>query len=58
MWLLLLSVIQIIVLILSQDTTFSHNIHKVLLPGTITWYQERLINKISLGSLVLVVLLR
>jgi len=53
-----LSVIQIIVLILSQDTTFSHNIHKVVLPGAITWYTERVLNKISLGSLVYVVLLR
>lgn len=49
---------QIIVLILSQDTSFSHNIHKVHLQGVAPWYKERLLNKISLGSLVYVVLLR
>jgi hypothetical protein len=50
--------LQIIVLILSQDTSFSHNIHKVMLPGSVPWYKERMLNKISLGSLVFVVLLR
>lgn len=45
-------------LILSQDTSFSHNIHKVHLHGAVSWYKERLLNKISLGSLVYVVLLR
>jgi hypothetical protein len=50
--------LQIIVLILSQDTSFSHNIHKVYLPGAVSWYKERVLNKISLGSLVYVVLLR
>lgn len=50
--------VQIILLILSQDTSFSHNIHKVLLPGTVSWYRERMLHKISLGSLVFVVLLR
>lgn len=49
---------QIIVLILSQDTSFSHNIHKVHLTGAAPWYKERLLTKISLGSLVYVVLLR
>eukprot|EP00879_Flechtneria_rotunda_P020891 GHRR01021996.1.p1 GENE.GHRR01021996.1~~GHRR01021996.1.p1 ORF type:complete len:588 (+),score=216.63 GHRR01021996.1:369-2132(+) len=53
-----LYMLQIIILILSQDTSFSHNIHKVLLPGSVTWYQERMLQKISLGSLVFVVLLR
>jgi hypothetical protein len=46
------------VLILSQDTSFSHNIHKVHLPGAVAWYKECLLNKVSLGSLVYVVLLR
>lgn len=50
--------LQIIVLILSQDTSFSHNIHKVQLSGTVSWYRERVLTKISLGSLVYVVLLR
>lgn len=45
-------------LILSQDTSFSHNIHKVMLPGVVPWYRERVLSKISLGSLVAVVLLR
>lgn len=49
---------QIIVLILSQDTSFSHNIHKVMLPGSVSWYKERMLNRVSLGSLVFVVLLR
>ena len=50
--------VQIIVLILSQDTSFSHNIHKVHLPGAVPWSKERLLTRISLGSLVYVVLLR
>lgn len=50
--------VQIIVLILSQDTSFSHNIHKVMLPGNISWYRERMLQKLSLGSLVFIVLLR
>eukprot|EP00882_Tetradesmus_deserticola_P021481 GHRQ01023254.1.p1 GENE.GHRQ01023254.1~~GHRQ01023254.1.p1 ORF type:complete len:322 (+),score=177.91 GHRQ01023254.1:768-1733(+) len=49
---------QIMLLILSQDTSFSHNIHKVMLPGSVPWYRERVLSKISLGSLVFVVLLR
>uniref|UniRef100_A0A383WDY4 Dymeclin n=1 Tax=Tetradesmus obliquus TaxID=3088 RepID=A0A383WDY4_TETOB len=53
-----LYMLQIIVLILSQDTSFSHNIHKVMLPGVVPWYRERVLSKISLGSLVAVVLLR
>ncbi|KAF6251495.1 Dyggve-Melchior-Clausen syndrome protein-domain-containing protein [Scenedesmus sp. NREL 46B-D3] len=53
-----LYMLQIIVLILSQDTSFSHNIHKVMLPGNVPWYRERVLSKVSLGSLVFVVLLR
>eukprot|EP00878_Enallax_costatus_P040177 GHUV01046185.1.p1 GENE.GHUV01046185.1~~GHUV01046185.1.p1 ORF type:complete len:259 (+),score=79.14 GHUV01046185.1:162-938(+) len=53
-----LYMLQIILLILSQDTSFSHNIHKVMLPGTVSWYRERLLHKVSLGSLVFIVLLR
>jgi hypothetical protein len=49
---------QIIVLILSQDTSFSHNIHKVTLSGAVPWYKERVLTRITLGSLVYVVLLR
>lgn len=49
---------QIIVLMLSQDTSFSHNVHKVALRGPIPWYRERVLTHISLGSLVYVVLLR
>jgi hypothetical protein len=43
---------------LSQDTSFSHNLHKVQLAGAVGWYRERVLNKMSLGSLVFVVLLR
>ncbi|KAF8072811.1 dym [Scenedesmus sp. PABB004] len=53
-----LYMLQIIVLILSQDTSFSHNIHKVVLPGGVSWYKERQLSRITLGSLVFVVLLR
>ncbi|KAF6251815.1 Dymeclin [Scenedesmus sp. NREL 46B-D3] len=53
-----LYMLQIIVLILSQDTSFSHNIHKVMLLGNVPWYRERVLSKVSLGSLVFVVLLR
>jgi hypothetical protein len=41
----------IILLILSQDSSFNANIHKLVLPA-VPWYQERLLPNISLGSLV------
>jgi len=47
----------IILLILSQDSSFNANIHKLVLPA-VPWYQERLLPNISLGSLVVVILIR
>ncbi|KAI4342710.1 hypothetical protein MLD38_027301 [Melastoma candidum] len=47
----------IILLILSQDSTFNASIHKLLLPS-IPWYQERLLHQTSLGSLMVIILIR
>ena len=41
----------------SQDSSFNANIHKLVLPA-VPWYQERLLPNISLGSLVVVILIR
>lgn len=42
----------IIILILSQDKGFSQNIQGVML-GSVPWYKERMLQKTSLGKLVL-----
>ncbi|XP_059650584.1 uncharacterized protein LOC132296390 isoform X2 [Cornus florida] len=47
----------IILLILSQDSSFNASIHKLMLPS-VPWYQERLLHQISLGSLVVIILIR
>eukprot|EP01018_Ginkgo_biloba_P004035 Gb_15046 [translate_table: standard] len=47
----------IILLILSQDSSFNASIHKLVLPS-VPWYQERLLPQISLGSLMVVILIR
>lgn len=47
----------IVLLILSQDSSFNANVHKLLLPG-VPWYKERLLPRISLGSLMVVILIR
>ncbi|XXG42184.1 hypothetical protein AAC387_Pa01g2518 [Persea americana] len=47
----------IILLILSQDSSFNASIHKLILPN-VPWYQERLLHHTSLGSLVVVILIR
>lgn len=47
----------IILLILSQDASFNANVHKLVLPG-VPWYKERLLPRISLGSLMVVMLIR
>ncbi|KAM3332872.1 hypothetical protein ACQJBY_028165 [Aegilops geniculata] len=47
----------IILLILSQDSTFNASVHKLVLPS-VPWYQERLMHQTSLGSLMVVVLIR
>ncbi|KAK9288143.1 hypothetical protein L1049_016591 [Liquidambar formosana] len=47
----------IILLILSQDSSFNASIHKLILPS-VPWYQERLLHQTSLGSLMVIVLIR
>ncbi|XP_074292252.1 uncharacterized protein LOC141619126 [Silene latifolia] len=47
----------IILLILSQDSTFNASMHKLMLPD-VPWYQERRLHHTSLGSLMVVVLIR
>ncbi|KAK6780924.1 hypothetical protein RDI58_023108 [Solanum bulbocastanum] len=47
----------IILLILSQDSSFNASIHKLVLPS-VPWYQERVLHQISLGSLMVIILTR
>ncbi|XP_004296579.1 PREDICTED: dymeclin [Fragaria vesca subsp. vesca] len=47
----------IILLILSQDSSFNASIHKLILP-TVPWYKERLLHQTSLGSLMVISLIR
>ncbi|KAF8369494.1 hypothetical protein HHK36_032488 [Tetracentron sinense] len=47
----------IILLILSQDSSFNGSIHKLTLPN-VPWYQERLLHQTSLGSLMVIILIR
>ncbi|KAL7220356.1 hypothetical protein ACSBR2_013270 [Camellia fascicularis] len=47
----------IILLILSQDSSFNASIHKLVLPS-VPWYQERLLHQTSLGSLMVIILIR
>ncbi|GFZ14184.1 hypothetical protein Acr_24g0003740 [Actinidia rufa] len=47
----------IILLILSQDSSFNASIHKLILPS-VPWYQERLLRQTSLGSLMVIILIR
>ncbi|XP_048497320.1 uncharacterized protein LOC104906681 isoform X2 [Beta vulgaris subsp. vulgaris] len=47
----------IILLILSQDSTFNASIHKLILPS-VPWYKERRLNHTSLGSLMVIILIR
>ncbi|KAJ0966427.1 hypothetical protein J5N97_027565 [Dioscorea zingiberensis] len=47
----------IVLLILSQDSSFNASIHKLILQS-VPWYQERLLHKTSLGSLMVVILIR
>ncbi|CAJ1967038.1 unnamed protein product [Sphenostylis stenocarpa] len=47
----------IILLILSQDSSFNAGIHKLILP-TVPWYKERLLLQSSLGSLMIIILIR
>ncbi|XP_073026003.1 uncharacterized protein [Primulina eburnea] len=47
----------IIFLILSQDSSFNASIHKLMLPN-VPWYQERILHQTSLGSLMVIILIR
>ncbi|KAF7806909.1 dymeclin [Senna tora] len=47
----------IVLLILSQDSSFNASIHKLILPG-VPWYKERLLHQTSLGSLMVIILIR
>ncbi|KAK8511106.1 hypothetical protein V6N13_013518 [Hibiscus sabdariffa] len=47
----------IILLILSQDSSFNASIHKMILPG-VPWYKEHLLHQTSLGSLMVIILIR
>ncbi|KAK1265788.1 hypothetical protein QJS04_geneDACA023214 [Acorus gramineus] len=47
----------IILLILSQDSSFNASISQVILPS-VPWYEERLLHHTSLGSLMVAVLIR
>ncbi|KAG0473779.1 hypothetical protein HPP92_015636 [Vanilla planifolia] len=47
----------IVLLILSQDSSFNAGIHKLIL-NSVPWYEERLLRHTSLGSLMVVVLIR
>ncbi|KAJ7979981.1 dymeclin [Quillaja saponaria] len=47
----------IILLILSQDSSFNASIHRLILPG-VPWYKERFLHQTSLGSLMVIILIR
>ncbi|XP_021741190.1 dymeclin-like isoform X1 [Chenopodium quinoa] len=47
----------IILLILSQDSTFNASVHKLMLPN-VPWYKERRLNYTSIGSLMVIILIR
>ncbi|XP_031396635.1 dymeclin [Punica granatum] len=47
----------IILLILSQDSSFNASVHKLTLPS-VPWYQERRLHQTSLGSLLVIILIR
>ncbi|KAL8481656.1 hypothetical protein ACS0TY_027966 [Phlomoides rotata] len=47
----------VIFLILSQDSTFNATLHKLMIPS-VPWYKERFLNQTSLGSLMVIILIR
>jgi hypothetical protein len=50
--------ILIVLLILSQDPAFSENIHARLRLAHVPWFKERVVKNISVGSLMLMMLLK
>ncbi|CAA7015354.1 unnamed protein product [Microthlaspi erraticum] len=47
----------IVLLILSQDSSFNSSVHKMILPN-VPWYKEHLLHQTSLGSLMVIILIR
>eukprot|EP00250_Pteridium_aquilinum_P013996 c21711_g1_i1 orf=215-2221(+) len=47
----------IILLILSQDSSFNSSLHKMVLQG-VPWFKERILTQTTLGSLTVVILIR
>ncbi|CAN8306303.1 unnamed protein product [Cochlearia groenlandica] len=47
----------IVLLILSQDSSFNACVHKMILPS-VPWYKEHLLHQTSLGSLMVIILIR
>ncbi|GMH33193.1 hypothetical protein BSKO_01027 [Bryopsis sp. KO-2023] len=52
-----LYLLSIILLILSQDASFGSNIHRTFVSG-LEWYKERPLGRTSLGSFLIIILLR
>ncbi|CAL5371493.1 unnamed protein product [Camellia sinensis] len=52
-----INMVLIILLVLSHDSSFNASIHKLMLPS-VPWYQERLLHQTSLGSLMIIILIR
>ncbi|XP_050218594.1 uncharacterized protein LOC126669224 [Mercurialis annua] len=50
-------ILLIILLILSQDSSFNASSHKMILPS-VPWYQDHLLHQTSLGSLMVIILIR
>ena len=48
----------ILLLILSHDSLFCANIHTVMLSNVSSWYSDRTLGQISLGSLVVVFVIK
>ncbi|XAR49055.1 hypothetical protein NMG60_11032089 [Bertholletia excelsa] len=47
----------IVLLILSQDSSFNASVHKLIL-ARVPWYQEHCLHQMSLGSLMFIILIR
>ncbi|KAI5064179.1 hypothetical protein GOP47_0020849 [Adiantum capillus-veneris] len=47
----------IILLILSQDSSFNSSLHKLVLPG-VSWFKDQILTQTTLGSLMFVILIR
>ena len=52
-----LYLLSIVLLVFSQDTSFSQNVHKIWMTGP-EWYKERALGKLTVGSFMILLLLR